>query len=76
MDNYLQEGIAAAKAGDKPRAFDLLTRASENPATSEQAWLWLSSVVKDDEERLFCLNNVLRINPANAAAFTPASRQA
>ncbi|MBK8780307.1 MAG: hypothetical protein IPO22_00560 [Anaerolineales bacterium] len=68
MDNYLQEGIAAAKAGDKPRAFDLLTRASATPATSEQAWLWLSSVVKDDEERLFCLNNVLRINPANVAA--------
>jgi hypothetical protein len=68
MDNFLQEGIAAAKAGDKPRAFDLLTRASEIPATSEQAWLWLSSVVKDDAERLFCLNSVLWINPANAAA--------
>jgi len=68
MDNYLQEGITAAKAGDKPRAFDLLTRASEVPATSEQAWLWLSSVVKDDAERLFCLNNVLRINSENKAA--------
>jgi hypothetical protein len=68
MDNYLQEGITAAKAGDKPRAFDLLTRASEIPATSEQAWLWLSSVVKDDSERLFCLNKVLRINPRNTAA--------
>ena len=68
MDNYLRDGIAAAKAGDKPRAFDLLTRASEIPATSEQAWLWLSSVVNDDSERLFCLNNVLRINPENVAA--------
>ena len=68
MDNYLQEGIAAAKAGDKSRAFDLLTRASEIPATSEQAWLWLSSVVQDDSERLYCLNYVLRINPANTAA--------
>ena len=68
MDNYLQEGINAAKAGDKPRAFDLLTRASEIPATSEQAWLWLSSVVGDDSERLFCLDHVLRINPGNATA--------
>lgn len=68
MDNYLQEGIAAAKAGDKTRAFDLLTRASETPATSEQAWLWLSSVVNDDAERLFCLNNVIRINSENKAA--------
>jgi hypothetical protein len=68
MDNYLQQGIMAAKAGDKPRAFDLLTRASEIPETSEQAWLWLSSVVKDDSERLFCLDHVLRINPNHVNA--------
>jgi len=68
MDNYLQQGILAAKAGDKSRAFDLLTRASEVPATSEKAWLWLSSVVNDDSERLFCLDSVLRINSDNAAA--------
>ena len=68
MDDYLQQGIEAAKAGDKPRAFDLLTRASEVPATSEKAWLWLSSVVNDDSERLFCLNNVLRINSDNTTA--------
>jgi hypothetical protein len=68
MDDYLQQGILAAKAGDKPRAFDLLTRASEVPATSEKAWLWLSSVVNDDSERLFCLNNVLRINSDNTTA--------
>jgi hypothetical protein len=68
MDDYLQQGILAAKAGDKPRAFDLLTRASEVPATSEKAWLWLSSVVNDDSERLFCLNNVLRINSNNDVA--------
>ena len=67
-NNYLQQGIMAAKAGDKPRAFDFLTRASEVPATSEQAWLWLSGVVDDDSERLFCLNNVLRINSDNVAA--------
>ncbi len=68
MDNYLQQGIVLAKAGDKPRAFDLLMRASQIPATSEQAWLWLSSVVNDDSERLFCLDNVLRINSDNAVA--------
>jgi hypothetical protein len=68
MDNNLQQGIAAAKAGDKQRAFDLLTRASENPETSEQAWLWLSGVVGDDSERLFCLDSVLKINANNVAA--------
>jgi hypothetical protein len=73
MDNYLQEGIMAVKAGDKARAFELLRHASQVPATSEQAWLWLSAVVSDDPERLFCLNNVLRINSDNQAAKRGAS---
>lgn len=68
MDNDLHQGIIAAKAGDKPRAFDLLTRASQVPGTSEQAWLWLSSVVNDDSERLFCLDSALRINADNVPA--------
>jgi hypothetical protein len=68
MDNYLQQGVMAAKAGDKPLAFDLLIRASQAPETSEQAWLWLSGVVNEDSERLFCLESVLRINPDNTAA--------
>jgi hypothetical protein len=68
MDNDLQQGIAAAKAGDKLSAFNFLTRASQVPETAEQAWLWLSSVVDDDSERLFCLDNVLRINAHHPAA--------
>ena len=73
MDNYLQQGITAAKAGDTSLAFELLTRASQEPATAEQAWLWLSGVVGDDSERLFCLDNVLKINPSNNAALRGAS---
>jgi hypothetical protein len=68
MDDNLQQGIKAAKAGDKPRAFDLLIRASDVPETSELAWLWLSSVVNDDSERLFCLDRVRSINFNNEAA--------
>lgn len=68
MDNDLQQGILAAKTGDKFGAFNFLTRASQVPETSEQAWLWLSSVVDDDSERLFCLDNVLRINAHHPAA--------
>ena len=39
MDNDLQQGILAAKAGDKFGAFNFLTRASQVPETAEQAWL-------------------------------------
>ncbi|MBI5953253.1 MAG: hypothetical protein HY865_16480 [Chloroflexi bacterium] len=68
MDNFLQQGVMAAKAGDRSRAFDLLSRASNIPESSEQAWLWLSSVVGDDSERLYCLESVLKINPGNDIA--------
>jgi len=66
--NNLQEGIAAVKAGDKARAFQLLTRATQDSATAEQAWLWLSATVDQDAEKLYCLDNALRINRDNAAA--------
>ncbi len=68
MDNFLQQGVAAVKAGDKARAYELLTKATQDTALAEQAWLWLSAVVAQDGERLFCLDNALRINRGNAAA--------
>lgn len=73
MDDSLQQGITALKAGDKNRAFQLLSRATQDKATAEQGWLWLSAAVTHDSERLFCLDNVLRINRGNAAAERGAS---
>jgi len=73
MDNLLQQGIGAAKAGDKARAFQLLKRATQDSAMAEHAWLWLSAVVDIDAERLFCLDNALRINPNNGAAQSKAT---
>lgn len=73
MDNLLQQGINAAKAGDKVQAFQLLTRATQDPTVAEQAWLWLAGVVPSDAERLFCLDNALRVNPNNGLAKNKAS---
>lgn len=64
----LQEGMAAARAGDKAQARQLLIQATEIDERSEQAWLWLSGVVDDPEEARICLENVLAINPANERA--------
>jgi len=73
MDNLLQQGISAAKAGDRARAFQLLKRATQDSTMAEQAWLWLSGVVDIDAERLFCLDNALRINPNNGPAQSKAT---
>lgn len=68
MNTELQQGIAAVKAGNQQLALDMLMRATQVPEAAEMAWLWMSSVVNDDAERLYCIERVLRINPQNANA--------
>jgi len=65
---WLREGIAAVKAGQNERAHDLLIRVVARDEQSAQAWLWLSGVVDDLEDHKVCLENVLKIDPGNAAA--------
>jgi predicted nucleic acid-binding Zn ribbon protein len=67
---WLREGIAAAKAGQNERAHDLLVRVVARDEHNAPAWLWLSGVVEDLEDRHLCLENVLAIDPNNAAART------
>ena len=35
---------------------------------SERAWGWLSNVIDNDKDRIYCLKQVLRINPKNEKA--------
>lgn len=58
----------AAKAGRAAEARRLLETVLDADERNEQAWLWLSGVVDDDEERIICLENVLTINPHNEVA--------
>ncbi len=64
----LNRAIAAAKAGRKAEARQLLEAVLDTDERNERAWLWLSSVVDGDEERIICLENVLSINPDSQAA--------
>jgi tetratricopeptide (TPR) repeat protein len=68
VDELLREGIAAAKAGQRERARDLLMRVVEQDEENVVAWLWLSGVVDSPEDREVCLENVLALDPANDAA--------
>jgi twitching motility two-component system response regulator PilG len=75
----LQEGIAAAKAGDQPRARQLLQEAVAHDPRSEAAWLWLASVAESPQEALTHLETVLALNPSHEralAAIRPVRLQA
>jgi hypothetical protein len=64
----LQQGIEALKAGRKAEARKLLAQVVQQDQRNETAWLWLSGAVDTDEQRRYCLENVLKVNPANVMA--------
>jgi tetratricopeptide (TPR) repeat protein len=68
VTELVKQGIAAAKAGRKEEARQVLLRVTELDERNEQAWLWLSSLVDSPEEKRICLENVLAVNPNNAHA--------
>jgi tetratricopeptide (TPR) repeat protein len=68
LARLLREGISAARAGQKDRAREVLLQVIAQDEGVEAAWLWLSGVVDDPEERQICLENALTLNPNNIAA--------
>ncbi len=69
ITELLQQGIAAAKAGQKEQARGLLLQVTNLDETNLKAWLWLASVVDNPDEKLTCFNNALAIDPHNEAAL-------
>ena len=68
IEQLLQEGIAAAQAGQREQARQLLLQVIAQNEEMESAWLWLSDVVDEPQERQVCLENVLALNLGNTAA--------
>lgn len=68
METLTQQGINAMRDGDKATARRLLETAVQQNPKDIVAWLWLSGAVSTDQERLNCLQQVIRIDPENAAA--------
>lgn len=66
--SLLQAGIAAAKAGQRSQARELLLRVIALEETNVTAWLWLSGLVESKTDKEACLENVLTLDPNNEAA--------
>ncbi|PJF44407.1 MAG: hypothetical protein CUN55_04190 [Phototrophicales bacterium] len=69
VKELLKQGIAAAKAGQNQQAFEILQRVVKIEPRNENAWLWLSSVARNDQERIFCLKQLYAINPQHELAI-------
>lgn len=63
-----QEVLRAVENGERTRARDLLTRLLKADPHRAEYWLWMSAVVDSRKERIYCLKEVLRLDPQNTTA--------
>jgi hypothetical protein len=68
LKEMLANGIAAAKSGKMEEAQEWLIKLLQIDRYNEQAWLWLSGTADNDQDRLDCMQEILKINPNNALA--------
>lgn len=64
----LLDAIELVKADRRQEAFPLLRQLIREDSDFEDAWLWMSVAVDSLDQASICLDNVLRVNPANAEA--------
>jgi twitching motility two-component system response regulator PilG len=64
----LNEGIAAAKMGNKVQARLLLGQAADLDPSSEATWLWLAGLAESPLESAHYLERVLALNPGHEKA--------
>lgn len=70
VQRLLDEGVAAARAGNKDFARQLFEEVVTQDEGNESGWYYLAVVIEDPAIRIECLQMVLTINPENERART------
>lgn len=68
QDPRLQQAIDLLDQGDKLQARALLTQLIKEDKFNPRYWLWMSGVVGTVKERVYCLKEVLKLQPENKTA--------
>jgi hypothetical protein len=68
MDDLLQQGITAYKAGKRDEARKIFITVVKQSSDNETAWGWMYQASNNDQERIHCLKQILRINPKSEKA--------
>ncbi len=68
MHPTLVQAVRLIKEGDKPEGRRLLSELLRADPHNESAWLWMVNAVEGVAQRIYCLEQVLRINPGNEPA--------
>ncbi|MFZ5858429.1 MAG: tetratricopeptide repeat protein [Chloroflexota bacterium] len=68
MENDLQQAISLIKSGNKKGGGQLLAEIVKKDPHNINAWLWLTSCVDLNEQRIYCLKKVLEVDPNHNVA--------
>jgi tetratricopeptide (TPR) repeat protein len=64
----LKTAYKTAKAGDRPRARQLIKEVLEVEPNNDAAWFLYARIAGDMQKSIYCLKKVLEINPSHALA--------
>src|SRR5512136_361961 len=67
-EKMYKAALEAIDKGQTARARDLFTRLLRSDSSKAEYWLWMSTLVESDQERVYCLESALRVDPDNEAA--------
>jgi tetratricopeptide (TPR) repeat protein len=67
-EKMYKAALEAIDQGQTARARDLFTRLIKGDSSKSEYWLWMSTLVETAQERIYCLESALRVDPGNEAA--------
>jgi len=70
----LMDAVELVKADHRREAISILRELIREDNDFEDAWLWMSVAVDSLDQSSICLDNVLRVNPANDNAASALHR--
>jgi tetratricopeptide (TPR) repeat protein len=65
----LEQAVAYIRAGEIEKARSFLIEVLKQNPSNEDAWLWMTKCVVETEQKRYCLERVLKINPQNQYAI-------
>jgi tetratricopeptide (TPR) repeat protein len=68
QEKMYKAALEAIDQGQTARARDLFTRLLRSDSSKAEYWLWMSTLVDTNQERIYCLESALRADPDNEAA--------
>ena len=69
MPTMFEQAVAHIRAGEIDKGRQILIDVLKQNPRDENSWLWMTRCVTETEQKRYCFEKVLRINPQNQYAI-------